>query len=107
MLRHSRECWARRVRPDGAARLVIGKTAMRTRVELDGMHAERTPEGGWEGSPWLIARITELMTVAPSPLLGSVPSPFLHDLGWAAGILRARLTVAPPPPDTRRVGIIY
>lgn len=107
MLRHSGECRVRRVSPCGSASLVIGKTAMRTRVELDGMHAELTPEGGWEGSPWLIARITELMTVAPAPLLGYVPSPFLHDLGWAAGILRARLTVAPPPPDTRRAGIIY
>ena len=80
---------------------------MRTRVELDGMHAERTPEGGSEGSPWLIAWITDLMTVAPAPLLGYVPSPFLHDLRWEARILRARLTVAPPPPDTRRAGIIY
>lgn len=80
---------------------------MRTRVELDGMHAELKEEGGWDGNPWLIARITELMAVAPAPHLEYVPSPFLHDLGWAAGILRARLTVAPAPPETRGAGIIY
>jgi len=80
---------------------------MQTRVELDGMHAELKDGGGWDGNPWLIARIIELMAVAPAPHLEYVPSCFLHDLAWATRILRARLTVAPAPPEARGAGTIY